>query len=169
MSHRPSLREVQHRGTILAHSYRTCWSNSIPMGPVGAYQLQAAISAVHSEAAAWEETDWEQIAELYSMLARVAPSPTVTLNYAVAISEAHGPTSALRVLDPLLDDPRMSRSHRLYAVRAPILEACGRHHEALDAYRISSRLCTSIPEQRYLNSQIARLQVGIDRSSVSDS
>lgn len=131
---------------------------SLPTGPVGAYQMQAAISAVHAEASGWEDTDWEQIAELYAMLAQVAPSPAVTMNYAVAVSEAQGPTRALGMLEPLLDDPRMNRSHRLHAVRAPLLEACGRHGEALDAYKTASRLCTNIPEQRFFNSQITRLQ-----------
>ncbi|WP_420096546.1 RNA polymerase sigma factor [Brevibacterium sediminis] len=130
---------------------------ALPTGPVGAYQLQAAISAVHSEAATWEETDWPQIVELYSMLARIAPSPTVTLNYAVAVSEVHGPRAALEMLEPLLADKRMSRSHRLHAVRAPILEALGDSAEALTAYRTASRLCTNVPEQRYINAQITRL------------
>ncbi|WP_262775655.1 RNA polymerase sigma factor [Brevibacterium permense] len=130
---------------------------ALPAGPVGAYQLQAAISAVHSEAATWEETDWAQIVELYSMLARIAPSPTVTLNYAVAVSEVQGPGAALEMLEPLLADKRMSRSHRLHAVRAPTLEALGEPAEALAAYRTASRLCTNVPEQRYLNAQITRL------------
>lgn len=135
---------------------------ALPTGPVGAYQLQAAISAVHSEAATWEETDWPQIVELYSMLARIAPSPTVTLNYAVAVSEVHGPFAALEMLEPLLADKRMSRSHRLHAVRAPILEALGDSAEALTAYRTASRLCTNVPEQRYINAQITRLSAGAD-------
>ena len=130
---------------------------ALPTGPVGAYQLQAAISAVHSEAATWEETDWAQIVELYSMLARVAPSPTVTLNYAVAVSEVHGLRAALEMLEPLLADKRMSRSHRLFAVRAPMLDDLGDRTEALAAYRTASRLCTNVPEQRYLNAQITRL------------
>jgi len=135
---------------------------ALPTGPVGAYQLQAAISAVHSEATTWEETDWPQIVELYSMLARIAPSPTVTLNYAVAVSEVHGPRAALEMLEPLLADKRMSRSHRLHAVRAPILEALGDSAEALTAYRTASRLCTNVPEQRYINAQITRLSAGAD-------
>ena len=135
---------------------------ALPTGPVGAYQLQAAISAVHSEAATWEETDWAQIVELYSMLARIAPSPTVTLNYAVAVSEVHGPRAALEMLEPLLADKRMSRSHRLHAVRAPMLEALGDSAEALTADRTASRLCTNVSEQRYINAQITRLSAGAD-------
>ncbi|MCD1287770.1 MULTISPECIES: DUF6596 domain-containing protein [unclassified Brevibacterium] len=134
---------------------------ALPVGPVGAYQLQAAISAVHAEADTWEETDWPQIAELYSMLSRVSPSPTVTMNYAVALNEVDGPKVALRMLEPLLDDKRMSRSHRLHAARAPMLEKLGNREKALEAYRTASRLCTNIPEQRYLNAQIVRLGNGI--------
>ena len=131
---------------------------ALPVGHVGAYQLQAAISAVHAEAPAWEHTDWRQILELYRLLARVAPSPAVTLNLAVAIGEVQGPSEALGVLAPLLEDPRMRRNHRLYAVKAPMLEALSRHDEALDAYLTASRLCTNTPEQRYLNRQISRLR-----------
>lgn len=131
---------------------------ALPRGPVGAYQLQAAIAAVHAEAPAWEQTDWPQIAELYAMLARVAPSPTVTLNYAVAIGETAGPQAALHLLAPLLDDPRLRRNHRLQAVRAALLESAGQIAAARDAYQAASTLCASIPEQRFLNRQITRLR-----------
>lgn len=132
--------------------------SALPFGPVGAYQLQAAISAVHAEATTWAETDWPQIVELYSMLTRIAPSPTVTLNFAVAVAEVNGPQPALTMVEPLRSDPRMSRSHRLHAVRAPLLEALGDREAALEAYRSASRLCANIPEQRFLNTQILRLR-----------
>ncbi|KXO91176.1 RNA polymerase sigma factor [Tsukamurella pseudospumae] len=135
---------------------------ALPTGPVGPYQLQAAISAVHAEAPTWERTDWPQIAALYAMLARSAPSPAVMLNYAVAINEVHGPARALRMLEPLLNDPRLRGSHRLYAVRAPILEAFGRRDEALADYRTAARLCTNIPEQRFLNARIEALGIEPD-------
>lgn len=154
-----ALRDQDRRlwsATMIAEGGRLL-EEALPYGPIGAYQLQAAISAVHSEAATWEETDWTQIVELYSMLARVAPSPSVTMNYAVAVGEVQGPRAALDMLEPLLDDQRMSRSHRLYAVRAPMLEALGDRAEALTAYRSASRLCMNGPEQRYLNAQILRL------------
>jgi RNA polymerase sigma factor (sigma-70 family) len=133
---------------------------ALPTRPLGAYQLQAAISAVHAEASTWEDIDWEQIVELYAMLARVAPSPTVTMNTAVAVSEVHGPQAALELLNPLLDDRRMARSHRLHAVRAPLLEAAGDPDTALEAFRTAGRLCTNVTEQRYLNEQILRLADG---------
>lgn len=171
---RPGRRSPTGELVTLRDQDRTQWNTAmisegvslletaLPTGPVGAYQLQAAISAVHSEATSWEETDWAQIVELYSMLARVAPSPAVTLNYAVAVSEVLGPRAALEMLEPLLADKRMSRSHRLFAVRAPMLETLGDSAEALADYRTASRLCTNVPEQRYLNAQIARLSRGLD-------
>lgn len=171
---RPGRRTSGGELVTLRDQDRTRWNSTmisegvslleaaLPTGPVGPYQLQAAISAVHSEATTWEETDWAQIVELYSMLARIAPSPTVTLNYAVAVSEVHGPRVAVEMLEPLLADKRMSRSHRLFAVRAPMLEDLGNSVEALAAYRIASRLCTNVPEQRYLNTQITRLSTELD-------
>jgi len=131
---------------------------ALPVGPVGPYQLQAAIAAVHADAPSWAETDWPQILELYAMLSAVAPSPTVTMNRAVAVGEVHGPDAALRILAPLLDDPRSARMHRLHAVRGALLEAAGRTADALDAYQHAGALCTSIPEQRFLNARISRLR-----------
>jgi RNA polymerase sigma factor (sigma-70 family) len=126
-------------------------------GHVGPYRLQAAIAAVHSEAKSWEETDWMQIVVLYRMLDDIAPSPAVTLNLAVAVAMAHSPDAGLRMLDPLLDDPRTRRNHRIHAVRAHLLEMTGRNVEAGAAYAAAARLTTSIPEQRYLNSKAAQL------------
>jgi predicted RNA polymerase sigma factor len=129
----------------------------LPAGPVGPYQLQAAIAAVHAEAATADDTDWVQIEALYRMLDRVAPSAIVTLNHAVAVSMAYGSTPALAMVEPLLADRGLRRHHRLHAVHAHLLELDGRRVEALDEYAAAARLATSIPEQRYLNDQAARL------------
>ena len=93
-----------------------------PTGPVGPYQLQAAIAAVHAEAAAAADTDWAQIEVLYGMLADLAPSPVVTLNRAVAIAETAGPEAALAMVEPLLDEPALRRQHRVHAVHGHLLE-----------------------------------------------
>ena len=77
----------------------------LPRGPVGRFQLQAAIAAVHAEAAAYEDTDWEQILVLYDMLEEQAPSPAVTLNRAVAVGMARGPEQGLAIVDDLLARP----------------------------------------------------------------
>jgi RNA polymerase sigma factor (sigma-70 family) len=133
---------------------------ALTFGPVGPYQLQAAIAAVHDEAATAEATDWVQIGQLYEMLERIAPGPIVTLNRAVAVAEVRGPQAALELIDPLLDDQRMRRSHRLHAVHAHLLEFAGRTDDALAAYLLAARLATSIPEQRHLHAAARRLEPG---------
>ncbi|MGW5365097.1 RNA polymerase sigma factor [Actinopolymorpha pittospori] len=128
---------------------------TLPTGPVGPYQLQAAIAAVHDEAESAADTDWPQIEILYGMLHDLAPGPVVTLNHAVAVAEVHGPAAALAMLEPLLGDRRLRRNHRLYAVHAHLLDRDGRIEEARAVYATAARLATSIPEQRYLNAKAA--------------
>ncbi|MFB9662931.1 RNA polymerase sigma factor [Glycomyces mayteni] len=123
---------------------------ALPSGPVGPFQLQAAIAAVHDEAATYADTDWPQIAELYRMLDALAPSPVVTMNRAVAVAMTDGPEAALAMLDPLLGDPALDQRHRLHAARAHLLDLAGRQAEARQAFREAARLTTSTPEQRYL-------------------
>jgi RNA polymerase sigma factor (sigma-70 family) len=131
--------------------------SALPRGVVGPYQLQAAIAAVHAEAPDAEHTDWAQIDELYVMLERVAPSPVVTLNHAVAVAMRRGPDAGLRLVEPLLGDPALDRYHRLHAVRAHLLELRGDVEQARAAYVVAASLTTSLPEQRYLNDRAARL------------
>jgi RNA polymerase sigma factor (sigma-70 family) len=127
---------------------------ALPAGPVGPYQLQAAIAAVHAEAATAADTDWAQIEQIYRMLGDLTPGPVVTLNHAVAVAEVRGPAAGLEMLQPLLRDESLRRQHRLHAVHAHLLERSGRLAEARAAYATAARLATSIPEQRYLNSRI---------------
>ncbi len=127
---------------------------TLPVGAVGPYQLQAAIAAVHAEAEQAEDTDWAQIEVLYAMLTELAPSPVVTLNHAVAVAMVHGPDAGLTLLDPLTHDRQLGRTHRLHAVRGHLLEQAGRVEEAKAAYALAARLATSIPEQRYLNTKL---------------
>jgi len=128
---------------------------ALPTGPVGPYQLQAAIAAVHAEAKCAADTDWRQIEALYQMLARVAPGPVVTLNHAVAVAMRHGPQPALAMVEPLLADRQLRRYHRLHAVHGHLLEMSGRAEEARTAFVQAARLATSIPEQHYLNKKAA--------------
>ena len=130
-------------------------------GALGPYQLQAAIAAVHDEAATSDDTDWQQIVKLYALLERVAPNPIVTLNRAVAIGMTDGPRAGLAVLRTLEDDPRLAGHHRLDAVRAHLLDKAGETSAALDAYRTAARRTTSLPERRYLESRAARLANGV--------
>jgi RNA polymerase sigma factor (sigma-70 family) len=131
-------------------------SAALPAGQVGPYQLQAAIAAVHDEAASVAATDWPQILGLYDLLARVAPSPLVTLNRAVAVAMTAGPAAGLQALAELAADPRMTASHRLLAVRAHLLEMSGDTAAATAAYRDAARRTTSLPERRYLTARAMR-------------
>ncbi|MEU8244145.1 DUF6596 domain-containing protein [Actinoplanes missouriensis] len=128
---------------------------TLPRGHVGRFQLQAAIAAVHAEAATYEQTDWLQISMLYDMLGRVAPGPAVTLNHAVAVAMAHSPEAGLRMLEPLADDPAMRRHHRFHAVRGHLLDLSGDTEAAREQYRTAAGLTASLPEQRFLNSKLS--------------
>jgi RNA polymerase sigma factor (sigma-70 family) len=124
---------------------------------VGLYQLQAAIAAVHDEAERVEDTDWPQILALYELLKRVAPSPMVTLNHAIAAAMVHGPATGLELLGALDSDPRIAGHYRLEAVRAHLFEKMGDHEAAIQRYRIAAARTTSMPERNYLMTQAARL------------
>jgi RNA polymerase sigma factor (sigma-70 family) len=130
---------------------------ALARSPVGPYQVQAAIAAVHAEAARAEDTDWEQIVGLYRLLERVAPNPLVPLNHAVAVAMVDGPRAGLDLLATLDADERVARHHRLAAVRAHLLELAGDHAAAHAGYRSAARRTTSLPEQRYLEARAARL------------
>jgi RNA polymerase sigma factor (sigma-70 family) len=125
--------------------------------PVGPYQLQAAIAAVHAEAGRAQDTDWPQILALYELLERIAPNPMVTLNRAVAAAMVHGPQAGLDLLRPLEADARVAGHHRLAAVRAHLLELAGDHQAARASYQLAARRTTSLPERRYLQDRAARL------------
>jgi len=133
-------------------------SSALARAPIGPYQLQAAIAAVHDEAARADDTDWRQILVLYELLAQVAPSPVVTLNHAVALAMVRGPEAGLELLATLDGDGRMAGNHRLEAVRAHLLELAGDTAAARERYRAAARHTTSLPEQRYLEGRAARLE-----------
>ena len=133
---------------------------SLSRGAVGPYQLQAAIAAVHDEAARAEDTDWPQILALYGLLERMADNPMVRLNHAVALAMARGPRVSLERLVELEHDKRLAGHHRLAAVRAHLLEMAGDGAEAITAYRAAAALTASLPEQRYLLGKAARLAAG---------
>jgi RNA polymerase sigma factor (sigma-70 family) len=130
---------------------------ALPKGAIGVYQLQAAIAAVHDEAARAEDTDWPQILALYDLLNRMSDNPIVALNHAVATAMVHGPSKGLELLEGLNSDARIARHHRLDAVRAHLLEMAGDRRAAIAHYRLAASRTTSIPEQNYLMTQAARL------------
>ena len=148
---------------------RTLWDQSeisegitlitaaLSRGSISAYQLQAAIAAVHAEAARVEDTDWPQILTLYELLKRMSGNPMVALNHAVAAAMVRGPAAGLTLLMDLDQDGRLAGHHRLDAVRAYLLEMSGDSAGAIAHYRLAAERTTSLPEQNYLLTQIARL------------
>jgi RNA polymerase sigma factor (sigma-70 family) len=133
-------------------------TRALASAPVGPYQLQAAIAAVHDEAARFEDTDWDQILGLYELLDRLVPGPMVTLNRIVAVAMVHGPEAGLRQLAAAEADPALAGHHRVDAVRAHLLELAGEREAARQHYELAARRTLSLPEQRYLQSRADRLR-----------
>jgi RNA polymerase sigma-70 factor, ECF subfamily len=123
----------------------------------GPYQLQAAINALHAQAARPEETDWRQIVALYQELARQTPSPVVELNRAVAIGMAYGPLSGLMTLDKLQLDKSLGDYHLFHAARADLLRRAGYSAEARAAYAQALALCQNRAERSLLSRRLVEL------------
>ena len=129
---------------------RTCLRRNRP----GPYQIQAAINAVHSDAATAADTDWTQILALYDQLMAVAPTPVVALNRAVALAEVHGPQVALDAVDQL----DLDGYHLLHATRADLLRRLGRADDAAVAYDTAINLAANDAERTFLERQRDALQ-----------
>ena len=123
-------------------------------GPPGRFTLQAAIAALHAQAASYAETDWPQIITLYDELLRVWPSPVVALNRAVAVAMVDGPAAALEEVDALERDGRLAGYRYLPATKADLLRRLGRHEEAADAYRAALALTDNAAEAAFLGEQL---------------
>jgi RNA polymerase sigma factor (sigma-70 family) len=130
---------------------------TLERGIAGPYLLQAAIAAVHDQSPSAEATDWVRIEQLYEQLATISPSPVVELNRAVAVAMARGAAAGLELLATLEDDKRIADDHRLYAVRAHLLEMLGRAEEAREAYEAAASRTGNLVQQRYLRRRAARL------------
>lgn len=117
---------------------------------LGPYGLQAAIAACHTTARSVAETDWERVVVLYEALGRVAPSPVVELNRAVAVAMAYGPRQALSIVDDLAVSGRLSGSHLLPSVRGELLTRLGRTTEARAELELAARLCANTRERAVL-------------------
>ncbi len=131
---------------------------ALERGAAGPYQIQAAIAAVHDEAARPEDTDWPQILALYGLLAAMTDNPMVELNRAIAAAMVHGPATGLRLLEALDGDKRLAGGHRLDAVRAHLHEMAGDERSAVERYIRAAGRTASIPERDYLASRAARLR-----------
>ena len=118
--------------------------------------MQAAIAAVHDEAASVTDTDWAEILGLYELLARVSPGPLVSLGKSVAIAMVHGPAAGLAAAGELAEV--LGRHHRFHAVRGHLLEMSGDPAAAADAYRVAAGYATNTAEKRYLDRQGRRIR-----------
>jgi predicted RNA polymerase sigma factor len=130
-------------------------TEALRQGQVGEYQVQAAIAAVHDQAASYGDTDWPEILSLYGLLERMTGNPMVTLNQAVATAMVQGPDAGLALLDGL--DERLGDHHRIHSVRAHLLEQAGDTEAAVAEFRAAARRTTNLREQHYLATEAARL------------
>jgi RNA polymerase sigma-70 factor (ECF subfamily) len=121
----------------------------------GAYQIQAAIAALHDRALRPDQTDWTQIELLYATLERIQPSPVVTLNRAVAVSKARGPAEALAMIEPL--EGQLSGYFHFFGVKGALLHQLGRHAEAREAWNRAIALANTAAEAAHIRLQIDRL------------
>jgi len=154
----------------LHHQDRSRWDRSaidegvalltatLGRGRVGAYQLQAAVAAVHDEAARYEDTDWPQIVALYTLLERMDDNPMVTLNRAIAVAMVQGPAAGLEMLDAMAADGRLAGHHRLDSVRGHLLEMAGDRDAAVRHYLAAANRTTNTAERTYLLTQAATLR-----------
>lgn len=132
---------------------------SLSRGPVGSYQIQAAIAAVHGEAERAADTDWPQILALYDVLKQMSDNPMVALNHAIAAAMVHGPAAGLALLKPLDHDPRMAEHYRLDAVRGHFFEMAGDREIAIAHYRAAARRTANVAERNYLIAKAAKLAI----------
>ena len=124
---------------------------------IGPYQLQAAIAAIHAEAAIAAHTDWKQIAALYKELALLQPSATIALNHAVAIAMSEGVNQGLALLDSIGSSGALDSYHLYHAARADLLRRLSRKAEAIEAYRNALALTANAVERRYLRRRLSEL------------
>jgi predicted RNA polymerase sigma factor len=132
-------------------------SEALRGGSVGLYQLQAAIAAVHDEAARAEDTDWPQILALYEVMRRITDNPMVSLNHAIAAAMVHGPQAGLDLLARLDSDTRIAGHYRLDVVRGHLFERLGERDRAIAHFRAAAEGTTNTPERNYLLTKAAQL------------
>ena len=130
---------------------------TLTRGPLGVYQIQAAIAAVHDEAPSAQLTDWPQLQALYGLLSQMTGNPMVTLNLAVAAAQAQGTSGGWALLKSLEGDPRMTDHHRLHAVRGFLHEKDGDLSAAAASYLRAAGRTDSLPEREYLADKASRL------------
>jgi RNA polymerase sigma-70 factor (ECF subfamily) len=142
--------EQIHEGTALLES-------ALRAGAAGSYALQASIAALHANAKTSADTDWPQIAALYSALLKINPSPVIEVNRAVAVSLARSPEEGLALLDELAVRTELADFHLLPAARADILRRLGKQSEAAEAYRRALSLATNDVERRFFRRRLSEV------------
>jgi RNA polymerase sigma-70 factor (ECF subfamily) len=133
-------------------------TRALSSGRVGAYALQAAISATHAQAVSAADTDWREIVGLYDVLLGIEPSPVVELNRAVALAMRDGPAAGLAIVDQLLARGELKEYRLAHAARADLCRRLGRDAEARAAYQQTLKLTHSEPERRFLERRLAALK-----------
>ena len=168
-SRRAARRDSSGDLVLLEDQDRSLWDHAqieqaLPLvatairGGAGAFALQAAIAAIHCQAARAEDTDWRQILRLYELLEQIQPSPVVSLNRAVALAMADGPQPALAQIDDLASTGILDRYHLLHAVRADLLRRLGSNAEAARSYERALELVTNDSERRFLHRRLREVQ-----------
>lgn len=132
-------------------------TTALPVGPVGPYQLQAAIAAVHNEAVTYDDTDWPQVVALYELLIATGDNPMVRLNHAVAVAMASGPLVALELVARIAGDEHLAGDHRLHAVTAQLHEMAGDFESAQAEYQAAIAKTTNLQQRRHLQRKLAQL------------
>jgi RNA polymerase sigma-70 factor, ECF subfamily len=125
---------------------------------IGPYTIQAAIAAVHADAADTATTDWNEIVELYDALLRIQPSPVVALNQAVAVAMGNGPEAGLELIDDILADGDLADYHLAHAARADLCRRLGRTADARESYERALALAKQEPERRFLHRRLRELE-----------
>jgi RNA polymerase sigma-70 factor, ECF subfamily len=171
-SRRPARLSAAGELALLEEQDRTLWNRdeiaegiertmrALRSRRFGPYTLQAAISAVHAEAARANETDWAQIVGVYDVLLRVQPSAVVALNRAAAVAMRDGPAHGLALIDTLMAGGELGSYQLAHAARADLLRRLDHPREALEAYHRALALATQEPQRRYLMRRIAALEGG---------
>jgi RNA polymerase sigma-70 factor, ECF subfamily len=168
-SRRDARLDAQGDIVVLEEQERSRWNRqqieeALPMvqdalrASAGPFALQAAIAAVHCQAARAEDTDWRQIHQLYEILERLQPSPIVSLNRAVALAMVEGPRPALAVIDALAANGELDNYHLLHAARADLLRRAGSLDDAAKSYLRALELVTNDSERRYLERRLREVQ-----------
>ncbi len=167
---RPARTSADGELILLEQQDRTVWNReqiregqalverALSSRRIGPYAIQAAIAAVHAEAADASSTDWRQIVGLYDVLMRVDGSPVVELNRAAAVAMRDGAAAGLALIDAILDRGDLADYHLAHSARADLCRRLGRTTEAIDAYERALSLAKQMPERRFLERRLAELQ-----------